>query len=41
MFWIFKDLVAVMKESLLSIQSNSGLAQFDHAQSNSIKWPKG
>ena len=29
MSWLFKDPI------------NSGLAQFDHAQSNSKKWPKG
>ena len=28
MSWLFKDPI------------NSGLAQFDHAQSNSKKWPK-
>ena len=29
MSWLFKDPI------------NSGLAQFDHTQSNSKKWPKG
>ena len=29
MFWLFKDPI------------NSGLAQLDHAHSNSQKWPKG
>ena len=29
MYWLFKDLI------------NSGLAQFNHGQSNSKKWPKG
>ena len=29
MSWLFKDPI------------NSGLAQFDHVQSNSKKWPKG
>ena len=29
MSWLFKDLI------------NSGLAQFDHDQSSSKKWPKG
>ena len=38
--WLFKDSVVVMKEImswLFTDPSNSGLAQFDHAQSNSKK----
>ena len=44
MSWLFKDLVVIMKEImswLFKDPINSGLAQFDHAQSNSKKWPKG
>ena len=44
MSWLFKDPVAIMKEImswLFKDPTNSGLAQFDHAQSNSKKWPKG
>ena len=44
MFWLFKDPVVIMKEImswLFKDPINSGLAQFDHAQSNSKKWPKG
>ena len=43
MSWLFKDPVAIMKEImswLFKDPINSGLAQFDHAQSNSKKWPK-
>ena len=41
---MFKDPVVIMKEImswLFKDSINSGLAQFDHAQSNSKKWPKG
>ena len=41
--WLFKDLVVIMKEImswLFMDPINSGLAQTDHAQSNSKKWPK-
>ena len=41
---LFKDPAVIMKEimsSLFKDPINSGLAQFDHAQSNSKKWPKG
>ena len=44
MSWMFKDLVVIMKEImswLFKNPINSGLAQFDHAQSNSKKWPEG
>ena len=44
MSWLFKDPVVIMKEIiswLFKDPVNSGLAQFDHAQSNSKKWPKG
>ena len=44
MSWLFKDPVVIMKEImswLFKDPINSGLAQFDHAQSNSKKWPKG
>ena len=44
MSWLFKDPVVIMKEImswLFKNPINSGLAQFDHAQSNSEKWPKG
>ena len=44
MFWLFKDPVVIMKEIiswLLKDPINSGVAQFDHAQSNSKKQPKG
>ena len=44
MSWLFKDPVAIMKEImswLFNDRINSGLTQFDHAQSNSKKWPKG
>ena len=44
MSWLFKDLVVIMKEImswLFKDPINSDLAQFDHAQSNSKKWPKG
>ena len=48
MSWLFKNpnhaLVVIMKE-IISWQFkdpvNSGLALFDHAQSNSKKWPMG
>ena len=43
MSWLFKDLVVIMNEImywLFKDQINSGLAQFDHAQSNSKKRPK-
>ena len=41
MFWLFKDLVVIIKEImswLFKDPINRGLAQFDHAQSNSKKW---
>ena len=41
---LIKDLVVIMKEImswLFKNPINSGLDQFDHAQSNSKKWPKG
>ena len=41
---LFKDTVVIMKEImswLFKDPINNGLAQFDHAQSNSKKWPKG
>ena len=41
---LFKDPVVIMKEImswLLKDPINCGLAQFDHDQSNSKKWPKG
>ena len=44
MYWLFKDPVVIMKEImswLLKDPINSGLARFDHAQSNIKKWPKG
>ena len=44
MFWLFKDSVVIMKKimsRLFKDPINSGLSQFDHAQSNSKKWPKG
>ena len=44
MSWLFKDPVVIMKEImhwLFKDPINSDLAQFDHAQSNSKKWPKG
>ena len=44
MSWLFKDPVVIMKEImswLFKDPINSGLAKFDHAQSNSKKWPKG
>ena len=44
MSWLFKDPVVIMEEImpwLFKDPTNSGLAQFDHAQSNSKKWPKG
>ena len=44
MSWMFKDPVVIMKEImswLFKDPINSGLTQFDHAQSNSKKWPKG
>ena len=40
---LIKDLVVIMKEImswLFKDSINSGLAQFDHAQSNSKIWPK-
>ena len=40
---LFKDPLVIIKEimsSLFKDPINSGLAQFDHAQSNSTKWPK-
>ena len=43
MSWLFKDPVVIMKEImswLLKDPINSGLAQLDHAQSNSKKWLK-
>ena len=44
MSWLLKDLVVIMKEImtwLFKDPINSGLARFDHAQSNSKIWPKG
>ena len=44
MSWLFKDPVVIMKEImswLFKDPINSGQAQFDHAQSNSKKLPKG
>ena len=44
MSWLFKDPVAIMQEImpwLFKDPINCGLAHFDHAQSNSKKWPKG
>ena len=44
MSWLFKDPVVIMKEImswLFKDPINSGLAQFDYAQSNSENWPKG
>ena len=44
MSWLFKDPVVIMKEImpwLFKDPVNSDLAQFDHGQSNSKKWPKG
>ena len=41
---LFNDPVVIMKEImswLFKDPINSGLAKFDHAQSNSKKWPKG
>ena len=41
---LFKDPVVIMKEImswLFKDLINSGLAQFDHGQSNSKKWPEG
>ena len=43
MSWLFKDPAVIMKEImswLFKDSINSGLAQFDHAQSNSKIWPK-
>ena len=43
MSWLFKDPVVIIKEImswLFKDPINSGLAQFDHAKSNSKKWPK-
>ena len=43
MSWLFKDPVVIMKEImswLFKDPINSSPAQFDHAQSNSKKWPK-
>ena len=43
MSWLFKDPVVIMEEIMASLFKdpiNSGLAQFDHVQSNSKKWPK-
>ena len=44
MSWMFKDPVVIMKEImswLFKDPINSGLAQFEHDQSNSKRWPKG
>ena len=44
MSWRFKDPIGIMKEImswLFKDPINSGLAQFDHTQLNSEKWPKG
>ena len=41
---LFKDPVVIMKEImswLFKDPINSDLTQFDHAQSNCKKWPKG
>ena len=43
MFWLYKDLVVIMKEImswLFKDPISNELAQFDHAQSNNKKWPK-
>ena len=43
MSWLFKDPVVIMKEIiswLFKDPINSGLAQLDHTQSKSKKWPK-
>ena len=42
--WLFKNPVVIMKEIIFWLFKdpiNSSLAQFDHAQSNSRKWPQG
>ena len=44
MSWLFKDPVVITKEImswLFKGPINSGLPQFDHAQSNIKKWPRG
>ena len=44
MSWLFKDPVVTMKEIVSWLFKDpiySGLAQFDHARSNSKKWPEG
>ena len=43
MSWLFKDRVVIIKEIiswLLKDPIKSDVAQFDHAQSNSKKWPE-
>ena len=43
MSWLFKDQVVIIKEIiswLLKDPINSDVAQFDHTQSNSKKWPE-
>ena len=43
MSWLFKDPIVIMKEImswLFKDPTNSGQAQFEHAQSNREKWPK-
>ena len=42
--WLLKDPVVIMKEILFWLFKdpiNSGLAQFELAQSNNKKWPRG
>ena len=42
--WLFKNPVVIMKDImswLFKDPINNDLVQFDHAQSNSKKWPKG
>ena len=44
MSWLLKDPEVIMKEIMSLFFKDtiySGLAQFDHSQSNSKKWPKG
>ena len=37
---LFKDLIVIMKE-IMSWLFKDPINEFDHAQSNSKKWPKG
>ena len=44
MSWLFKGPVVIMKENMFLLFKdpiNSGLAHFDHPQSNSKNWAKG